>query len=215
MGINVKRQIHQAEKNLRHLKGGRIEAGWFASNVQPGVLSAPALASILEHGARLPGGQPYFVDGNGDLHFLRKTSRLGIKALKSRSSGKNYARPNPAGNRTKSYRAQSREIVGLGVTKPSYIPPRAMLRQTAAQHQNGWVEKSRIIARNVINGHHTVKQGLDQLGSVIAADIKDVMSHGAFAPNSSLTAKRKGKNTPLIDTGALRDQVTFKTETGK
>lgn len=182
MGLKIERKILQAQKNLEAIKSGSVDVGWFSDGEkkQKSNLTYPQLAAILSYGARLPGGQPYFFDKKGNLVFMKK---------------------NPDGTKPKG---------AMGITKPSYIPPRPMLEYASKAFGSKWVESSRAIAKNIIAGKITVEQGLAQLGALIKADIQDIMGNGDFTPNSPLTAKRKGKNTPLIDTGELRKAVDFK-----
>lgn len=186
MGIKVKRTDGAVLKGLKRLQNGKVQIGWFPEvGNTDSGLPYPVLAYILSYGAKLPGGQPYRFDKKGNLVFLPR-----------RADGKK-----PKG--------------AFGLTKPSYIPPRPMLKQASQMHGEEWQEKSRALIREVIAGKITTKQALRSLGSQIAADIKDAISHGSYAPNSPLTEKKKGKNTPLIDTGKLRDSVDFKARLGK
>lgn len=181
MGLKVTRKIKEAQKHLEAVKSATLSVGWFAEEGKhpKGSLTFPQLAAILSYGAKLPGGQPYFFDKQGNLVFMKK---------------------NEDGTKPKG---------AMGITKPSYIPPRPMLDAASRAYGNKWVEESRKIAQNVLAGKISVQKGLEQLGALIKSDIQDIMGNGKFAPNSPLTAKRKGKNTPLIDTGELRKAVDF------
>lgn len=181
MGLKVNRKIYQTQKNLENLKGGKVEVGWFAEEGKhpKGNLTFPQLAAILSYGARLPGGQPYFFNKEGNLVFMKK---------------------GPLGTKPKG---------AMGLTKPSVIPPRPMLEEAAKRFGAEWEAKARIIAKNVISGKITVEKGLGKLGALIKADIQTIFNEGDFTPNSYFTEKRKGKNTPLIDTGELRKAVDF------
>lgn len=186
MGLKVDRKILKTQKHLEALDSGVLEVGWFAENKEAaGKLTAPQLAAILSYGAVLKGGQPYFFDKKGNLVFMKRTGE-GTK---------------PKG--------------AMGITKPSYIPPRPMLDQASRTFSNQWEQKARQLALNILQEKITVQQALEQLGGVVAADIKNTMRAGAFAANSKLTAKKKGKNTPLIDTGSLADKVDFKAQAGR
>lgn len=93
------------------------------------------------------------------------------------------------------------------------IPPRPMLRYTARDKGKEWVQEAGKIAANVIEGKTEGKKAYAQLGAFIADDIKGTINTSSlFKPNAPSTVKKKGKNTPLIDTGEMRDQVSFKVE---
>lgn len=187
MPLKIERKIAKTKKNLACLKGGIVEAGWFSQTGKhtKSNLTLPQLAAILSYGAKLKGGQPYFFDKQGNLVFMKKKTD-GTK---------------PKG--------------AMGITKPSYIPPRPMLAQAAQINMGKWQAQARRLAKGVLRGEATMQEGLGQLGAVIAESIKDTIYHGAFAANSQLTAKRKGKNTPLVDTHELANAVTFKAREGK
>lgn len=186
MGVKVTRTDGASLKGLKRVVNGKLQVGWFPEvGKTDSGLPYPVLAYILSYGAKLPGGQPYRFDKKGNLVFLPR-----------RADGKK-----PKG--------------AFGLTKPSYIPPRPMLERASKKHGKEWQEKARALMRDVIAGQLTPKQALQQLGAVITADIKDAIAHGAYTPNSPLTVKKKGKNTPLIDTGKLRDSVDFKARLGK
>lgn len=206
LGKNMKviRRVNKtALKNLYSLKNGKVQAGWFAEsgNTPERTLTFPQLAAILSDGAVLKGGQPYLINNKGEIVFLKKTSKLGQTALQAQGKPK---APKKADKEPKGY------IRAIGVTKPSRIPPRPMLKQAALMHGEEWINASRDLAAMIVNGKLSVKQALGQLGALCAADIKDAISRRAYAPNSPLTIRKKGKNTPLIDTGALRSAVSFK-----
>ena len=48
------------------------------------------------------------------------------------------------------------------------------------------------------------------LGMQAAADVQMYMVNGKFAPLKAKTIKRKGSSKPLIDTGQLRQSITYK-----
>lgn len=50
------------------------------------------------------------------------------------------------------------------------------------------------------------------IGEGIAALIRKEIDSGDFVPNSPVTIARKGSDKPLIDTGTMRDSVTYWTE---
>jgi hypothetical protein len=43
-----------------------------------------------------------------------------------------------------------------------------------------------------------------------AADVQAYMVNGKFAPLKAKTIKRKGSSKPLIDTGQLRQSITYR-----
>ena len=109
--------------------------------------------------------------------------------------------------------AQLAQVMEYGAVtgKRTHIPPRPMLRFTARLKGKEWVKEAGELAKNVLNGKQKGRGAYETLGMLIADDIKGVMNTSSlFTPNAPSTVKRKGKNTPLIDTGELRDAVDYK-----
>lgn len=183
----------KAIERLKQTQGGRVRAGW---EKESDVLHA----IINEFGAHLKGGQPFFIDDKGDIHFLKKTSPLGIKAMRAAAgnSPKTPSKPKPG------------RIQGLGVTKPSEIPPRPFISETVRLHRKEWEEYYKALLLNIASGIMTEKQAMEALGERLRADIKMTIAEGSFKPNSPLTVKAKGQNTPLIwPPGSMQEHVEY------
>ena len=114
---------------------------------------------------------------------------------------------------TKLTMAQLAEVMEYGAItgKKTHIPPRPMLRMTARLKSKDWVKQSGELSKEVMSGKLKGAAAYETMGMLIADDIKSVMNTSSlFTPNAPSTVKRKGKNTPLIDTGELRDAVDYK-----
>lgn len=61
----------------------------------------------------------------------------------------------------------------------------------------------------VVRGDLTVPQALGQLGLMAAGQVQREITEGDFAPLQDATVKRKGSSKPLIDTGQMRQSVTY------
>ena len=68
----------------------------------------------------------------------------------------------------------------------SHIPARPFMRQTVDNHEQEWADMSQKLEDRVASGR------------------------GKFKPNSPKTIKRKGSAKPLIDTGLMRESITYK-----
>lgn len=53
------------------------------------------------------------------------------------------------------------------------------------------------------------RAALNRVGAYVAGQIKAGIAEGGFAPNAEATIKRKGSSKPLIDTGLLRQSITW------
>lgn len=202
MGIKVQRIKINLRDNLAKLKNSSVKVGWTQEhNVRH--------ALINEFGAELKGGQPYFMDGNGNLHFLKKDSKLGKKALKSNPSTGAMTKIKRYGVKTDGYKKQAREIIGLGVTKPSRIPARPFMSNTVQNKKAEWKKVISTVLQQVIDGQSELKTALNTIGITVQTDIQATIAEGNFTANSAMTVQRKGRNSPLIDTGEMRDSLTY------
>ena len=128
--MKIYRQVNKKamENLLNTLKKARVAVGWTGDLAK--------IAYIQEYGANLKGGQPYMVDSDGYMTFLRKNSRLGKRALKA---GQSSGGGNVKVRRKNAPNAKSK-IAGLGVTKPARIPARFLLLHTKEDNQKASVE---------------------------------------------------------------------------
>lgn len=89
------------------------------------------------------------------------------------------------------------------------IPERSFLRGTMRAKQRDHNAIIRRLARSVTLGRQAPTQALAQLGAVAAANVQEAISDGVPPPNAPSTIRRKGSSKPLIDTGALRQSITW------
>ena len=123
-----------------------------------------------------------------------------------------WVRPGQKHGDTKLTMAQLAYVMEYGakVGKKTYIPPRPMLRITGRLKSKSWVQQAGKLAKSVLEGKKNAADAPAILGQTIADDIKSVMNTSIlFTPNAPSTVREKGKNTPLIDTGELRDAVDY------
>ncbi len=99
-------------------------------------------------------------------------------------------------------------FIELGVTGPHKIniPARPWLSPGV---QSGNEEYLQIIAA-AIDAGNPLRQALEQVGVVAASKVQLYMTQLKQPPNAASTIKKKGSSNPLIDSGALRQSVTFK-----
>ena len=73
-------------------------------------------------------------------------------------------------------------------------------------------EYSRLLAQgiknNLANGE-PIEQVYEKLGVLATNDVKAYFVNGQFEPLKKSTEKRKGSTKPLIDTGELRNSITY------
>ena len=71
-----------------------------------------------------------------------------------------------------------------------------------------------IIERAVSNGE-PIKQALERVGVVAVGMVQKYMTELRTPPNAPSTIKAKGSSNPLIDSGVLRQSVTYKVTSTK
>lgn len=103
--------------------------------------------------------------------------------------------------------------VELGVTGPHTvnIPARPWLSPGV---NAGNDEYLKIIEQSVTNGE-PIKQALERVGVVAVGMVQKYMTELRTPPNAPSTIKAKGSSNPLIDSGALRQSVTYKVTSTK
>lgn len=100
----------------------------------------------------------------------------------------------------------------LGITGPHQIniPARPWLIPGA---RSGNDEYLKIIETTIAKGG-TAEEALGKVGVVAVAMVQKYMTDLSSPPNAPSTIKKKGSSKPLIDSGAMRQSVTFKIESG-
>lgn len=106
-----------------------------------------------------------------------------------------------------------RGYMELGVTGPHIIkiPARPWLNPGVA---SGNAEYLTIIEKTLSDGG-TMTQALNKVGVVAVGKVQKYMTDLRTPPNAPSTIKKKGSSNPLIDSGALRQSVTYKIISGK
>lgn len=90
-----------------------------------------------------------------------------------------------------------------------HIPARPFIRSTFDEQVGEWERLVALVERRLIAGTMSISQALKLLGAKIVADIQAKITDGPHEPNRPSTIAKKGSTSPLIDTGRLRQSVTF------
>ena len=90
------------------------------------------------------------------------------------------------------------------------VPERSFLRSTVLEqaHKYLFIQKDNIIPA-IKSGVMTADEAYRRLGIVASNDVKAKMVNGSFTPLKQQTIDRKGSSKPLIDTGELRQSITY------
>lgn len=88
------------------------------------------------------------------------------------------------------------------------IPERSFIRATIDK-KDLYKNEIRALATKVLQGAFDAGTALRVLGEKISSDIKATIEHGIDPPNAASTIARKGSSKPLIDTGELKNSITY------
>lgn len=89
------------------------------------------------------------------------------------------------------------------------IPERSFLRASNTKHRPQFVALNRANLIKVVRGEMTVTQALGQLGELAKGYVQAYIGSANLKPLKPATIKRKKSSRPLIDTGTLRQNVTW------
>ena len=90
------------------------------------------------------------------------------------------------------------------------IPERPFMRSSVTKNKDKYKSQMKAVAKSITSGGLTMEQAMDRLGAGAAADIQAEIVALNTPPNAPSTIARKGSSNPLIDTGAMRQSVTWK-----
>lgn len=108
--------------------------------------------------------------------------------------------PNPI---TMSSLAATHEL-GLGVPKRAFIEPSLI-----ANRKKYLAYAGRQITP-IIRGRQSLNNAWQGLGVMAVADVQKYMVTATFTPLAPSTIARKGSSKPLIDTGQMRQTITYR-----
>ena len=93
-----------------------------------------------------------------------------------------------------------------------HVPERSFMRTSLQKNRGRYSALNEQNLKKVLNGGMSVDAALGQLGLMASSDIKEQIKNGSYAPLKQATIKRKGSSKPLIDTGQMRQSVTYELE---
>jgi hypothetical protein len=90
------------------------------------------------------------------------------------------------------------------------IPERPFLRNAMKANRRKYEREMKSAAKLILAGQMTTEQALTRLGIMAQGDIQDEISTFSDPPNAASTIAQKGSSKPLIDTGQMRQAVTYR-----
>lgn len=89
------------------------------------------------------------------------------------------------------------------------IPPRPTIEPTIEEEKERISKDFATALKGVLSGNTDGKKELEKIGIYTVNKIKAKFGSEDLAPNAPSTIKAKGSDKPLIDTGQLRNAVTY------
>ncbi len=91
----------------------------------------------------------------------------------------------------------------------STIPERSFIRATTKEKRGEIIKLQAKLLKKVQSGEMKVDQALGLIGSFVAGLISKKIVDIKSPPNSPKTIKEKGSSNPLVDTGQLKNSITW------
>jgi hypothetical protein len=88
-------------------------------------------------------------------------------------------------------------------------PPRPFIQSTTDEKRREWRDTVRRLNRLILAGKMTAAEASELLGQDMQADIQQKIVDLRDPPNAQATIDKKGSDNPLIDTGAMKDNVKY------
>ena len=95
-------------------------------------------------------------------------------------------------------------------TREINIPERSFLRSGYDTHKNKIINNIEPLLKKVIALELPVDAFFDTLGEYIVGQLQDYLTSIKAPANHPFTIEQKGSNNPLINTGKLRESITYK-----
>lgn len=92
------------------------------------------------------------------------------------------------------------------------IPARPFLYNAIRRHRRKYLEAMKTSGAKILRGETTLQAVMNKLGVLAQGDVKAEIEATLTPPNAASTIATKGSSHPLIDTGEMKNNVTWKVE---
>ena len=89
------------------------------------------------------------------------------------------------------------------------VPERSFLRSTMNANRAKYVKGLERAAQHIVEGTLDADRALGLVGLEVVKDVQTTITTLRDPPNAQATVERKGSSNPLIDTGRLRQSISF------
>lgn len=137
--------------------------------------------------------------------FLKELQKLSEKQVRvGLKRGKKGKRHNGTSSQT--------DLVDIALYNElgtSTIPSRPFLAQTVQMHEEEIKEMAATEVSQALLGEKDSQQAFEVIGEDVRKKVQNRIDEGQFVPNAPSTIRRKGHDHPLIDTGTMRDSISY------
>ena len=103
-------------------------------------------------------------------------------------------------------------VAGIGFAHEygtATLPERSFMRSTIQKKKKDIIALQKKLLKQIVTGKIKVEAGLGLLGEFMADAISQKIVSISSPPNTPETIAAKGSSNPLIDTGQMKNSITF------
>lgn len=89
------------------------------------------------------------------------------------------------------------------------VPERSFIRSTMKENKKQIIKMQESFMRKIVFGEMTKEKALGLIGAFLAGKISEKIVAIKTPPNTPETIAKKGSSNPLIDTGQLKNSITW------
>lgn len=179
---------------LEELKHRQVQVGLFGSDDSHMVM----IGTVHEFGAH--------IKAKGQFLTIPTKAAAGRSA---RDFGPELFRPK--GKNILAVAKSNGELEVMFILKESVnIPERSFMRSTFDEKNREWTRFANEMVPRVLTGELSIDVLFERLGQRMVADVQAKIRDISSPANASITKENKGSSNPLIDTGGMRQKITYK-----
>lgn len=139
-----------------------------------------------------------------------KDRNVAVGFPKSKSTASNIEKAiwNEFGT-THGFRGALADGFSMSSTYKVGIPERPFMRNTMRSNKSKYKQFLKKMAEGILDGTVDLETSLNRLGILVQGDVQKEITSLKTPPNAPSTIKKKKSSNPLIDTGAMRQAVTW------
>ncbi len=179
---------------LNELKHRQVQVGLFGSDDSHMVM----IGTVHEFGAH--------IKAKGEFLTIPTAAAGGRSA---RDFGPELFRPK--GKNILAVAKSNGELEVMFILKESVnIPERSFMRSTFDEKNREWTRFANTMIPRVLAGELSIDVLFDRLGQRMVSDVQAKIRDISSPPNAPITRENKGSSNPLIDSGRMRQSITYK-----